>query len=60
MFDTCGSGYFVAKKGFEPDAAYLQALLVKGRVANVKIATVEEVDVQVAAAVFELSITGLG
>ena len=60
MFDTTGVGYFEVRKGFEPEAESLQAMLVDGNVKGVKITRVAETDVPVAAEVFELSISGLG
>ncbi len=60
IFDTCGVGYFEARKGYEPEAAKLNELLVDGNVKSVKVASVAETDVPIAAQVYELSISGLG
>ena len=61
MFDTCGTGYFEAKKGFEPDLAELNETLVKNRVkGGIKLTKLDLVDVPVAEVVYEVAIAGMG
>lgn len=60
VFDTCGSGYFDVKKGYEPEIAELNELLAENRVRGVKIRTLELVEVPKAEAVYEVTVAGLG
>lgn len=60
VFDTTGSGYFAVHEKFEPDRDELQELLVEKNVRGVSITRLEEVDVPVAAAAFEVAVKGLG
>jgi len=60
MYDTLGVGYFEVRRGYEPTAEALTALLRDNNVKTVKISSCAETDVPVSAEVWELSITGLG
>jgi hypothetical protein len=60
VFDTCGVGYFEARKGYAPAIADLNLLLQKNREKTVKIATLALVDVPKAQIVYELGVKGLG
>ena len=59
VFDTTGVGYFEAGKKV-PEMADLNAALAKGRVGEVKIARLTEVELAKAEVVYELAISGLG
>ncbi len=59
MFDTTGVGYFEAGKNV-PELADLNAALKKGRVGNVTISSLAEVEMPKTDAIYELAISGLG
>jgi hypothetical protein len=59
-FDTCGVGYFNAGKDYTPSLEILNALLVKNKLKNVTFTTVAEIEVTKPAAVYQLTISGLG
>lgn len=60
MFDTCGVGYFEARKGYIPEAADLNLLLQKNRMKTVKVTSVAQVELPKTEVVYELAVRGLG
>lgn len=59
IFDTTGSGYFKAAKGFTPVADDLTAALKKDRIATVKITSLKEVELPKTSAIYELTVAGV-
>lgn len=59
IFDTTGVGYFEAGKKV-PEIADLNLALSKGRVGNVQVTILKEVELPKADACFEIAISGLG
>lgn len=58
-FDTTGIGYFECQKGFTPDPAALNEVLVKNRMKTVKIKSVSEIELPKTAARYEVTVAGL-
>jgi hypothetical protein len=61
VYDSCGSGYFEARKGYRPDLAALNAMLEKDRIdKRVRFTMLVEVEEPRPQAVYELMVRGLG
>lgn len=56
VFDTTGTGFLKMRKGAKPDRKKIDKALPKG----VAVSKLEEQDVPVAAAKWELTVTGVG
>jgi len=59
IFDTTGTGYFKAGKGYAPVAADLTDALRKARLAAVKVTDVKEVELPKTSAIYELTVAGV-